>query len=288
MARRVASLWLPRFATDRLGRLEPKLRAEPVVVAVALGNSRLVLAANVVAEAGGVVAGLPLADARALLPHLTVIEHDPVADFRALGRLAGWAERYTPWTQIDHGDDGAGAGLWLDLTGCAHLFGGEVALLQDLIRRLGKQGFVACAGLADTPGAAWALARYGSDGNRIAPEGGAQETLASLPVAALRLTSADADGLARLGFRRIGDLYALPRANLARRFGARTLLRLDQALGDAEESVSPRRPETPHCVRRLFAEPISAPETIASAVQRLQFGLKPLLETDGLGVRRPE
>jgi protein ImuB len=241
-----------------------------------------------VAEAGGVGAGLPLADARAVLPHLKIIEHEPAADFRALARLAGWAERYTPWTQIDHGDEGAGAGLWLDLTGCAHLFGGEAALLRDLTTRLGRQGFVACAGLADTPGAAWALARYGSNANRIAPEGGTRETLASVPVAALRLASADADGLARLGFRRIGDLYGLPRASLTRRFGARTVLRLDQALGGAEESISPRRPETPHCVRRLFAEPISAFETIAAAVKRLLTELKPLLEADGMGVRRLE
>jgi protein ImuB len=288
MARRVVSLWLPRFATDRLCRLEPGLRAEPLAIAATLGNSRLVLAANVVAEAGGVAAGLPLADARALLPHLKIIEHNPAADFRALGRLARWAERYTPWTQIDHGDEGAGAGLWLDVTGCAHLFGGEAALLRDLLTRLGRQGFVACAGLADTPGAAWALARYGAEGNRIAPEGALREALASLPVAALRLASADADGLARLGFRHIGDLYALPRASLARRFGARTVLRLDQALGKAEASISPRRPETPHCARRLFAEPISAPDTIAAAVKRLLIELKPLLEADGMGVRRLE
>ena len=288
MARRVASLWLPRFATDRLVRLEPRLMSEPVAVAVTLGNRRLVLAANAAAETGGVVAGLPLADARALLPHLAVVEHDPAADYRGLGHLARWTERYTPWTQIDHGDEGAGAGLWLDLTGCSHLFGGEAALLQDLVRRLGKQGFAARAALADTPGAAWALARYGPDGDRVAPTGGTREMLAPLPVAALRLGPADAGGLARLGFRRIGNLYALPRASLARRFGARTVLRLDQALGRAEEPISPRRPETPHSRHRLFAEPIAAPETIAWAVKRLLFELKPLLEADGMGARRLE
>lgn len=250
------------------------------------------------AEAGGVVAGLTLADARALIPHLRVVEHNPAADRRGLGHLARWAERYTPWIQIDHGEEGAGAGLWLDVTGCTHLFGGEAALLEDLIRRLCRQGFAARAALADTPGAAWALARYGPDGDRpegdrpegdrIAPEGGALEALAPLPVVALRLAPADADGLARLGFRRIGDLHALPRASLARRFGARTLTRLDQALGRAEEPVSPRRPETPHCVRRLFAEPIAAPETIATVVKRLLTELKPLLEADGMGARRLE
>jgi protein ImuB len=356
MARRVASLWLPRFATDRLARLEPALEGAPVAVAATLGNSRLVLAANVAAEAGGVAAGLALADARALMPQLKVVEHDPAAERRLLLRLARWAERYTPWTQVDHVEEGAGAGLWLEVTGCAHLFGGEAALLDDLIRRLARQGFAAKAAIADTPGAAWAHARYGSyvktsspsrpaphpdrpasfpsrlaslapqdeDAGRrrtrapqdekvfqgdltlrceasaeprrarssyealIAPEGRARESLAELPVAALRLGSAVADGLARLGFRRIGDLYPLPRAALARRFGARTLLRLDQALGRAEESIAPARPETPLRVHRIFAEPISAPETIASASKHLLRELKPLLERAGLGVRRLE
>ncbi|MCI0431017.1 MAG: DNA polymerase Y family protein [Rhodospirillales bacterium] len=288
MARRVASLWLPRFATDRLGRLEPGLKAKPLAVAVTLGNRRLVLAANRAAEAGGVIAGLTLADARALIPHLVVAEHEPSAERRLLARLARWAERYTPWTQIDHVEEGAGAGVWLDLTGSTHLFGGEAALLEDLIRRLGRQSFAARAAVADTPGAAWALARYGPGGACIAPVGRAGEALAPLPVAALRLAPADAGGLTRLGFRRIGDLYALPRASLARRFGARTLNRLDQALGRAEEPVSPRRPETPYRVRHLFAEPIAQPETIARAVKRLLAELKPLLEADGMGARRLE
>jgi protein ImuB len=288
MARRVASLWLPRFATDRIHRLEPGLEGSPVAVAATLGNRRLVLAANAVAEAGGVGAGLTLADARALLPQLKVVEHDPAAERRLLLRLARWAERYTPWTQIDHIEEGMGAGLWLEVTGCAHLFGGETALLEDLIRRLRRQGFAAQAAIADTPGAAWALARYGGAQERIAPEGSARESLAELTVAALRLGSADADGLARLGFRRVGDLYPLPRAALARRFGARTLLRLDQALGRAEESIAPARPETPLRVHRLFADPIAAVETIASALKLLLRELQPLLEREGLGARRLE
>jgi protein ImuB len=288
MARRVASLWLPRFATDRIHRLEPGLEGAPVAVAATLGNSRLVLAANAAAEAGGVGAGLALADARALTPQLTVVEHDPTAERRLLLRLARWTERYTPWTQVDHVEEGAGAGLWLEVTGCAHLFGGEAALLEDLIRRLGRQGFAAKAAIADTPGAASALARYSGAQERIAPEGGARESLAELPVAALRLGSADADGLARLGFKRIGDLYSLPRAALARRFGARTLQRLDQALGRAEESIAPARPETPLRAHRLFAEPIAAAETIAAVLKRLLADLKPLLEREGLGVRRLE
>src|SRR5262249_4124651 len=199
MTRRVASLWLPRFATDRLSRTRSDGPAERAI-AVNLAGRRLVLAANAAAEAGGGRAGLPVADARALIPHLEVTEHDPPGERRLLARLAQWAERYTPWTAIDHGDEGAGAGLWLDLTGASHLFGGEAALLADLVRRLGGQGFLARAGLADTPAAAWALARYGGAEKAplsIAPAGEARAALAELPVAALRLGPAEAHALQR-------------------------------------------------------------------------------------------
>jgi protein ImuB len=160
MARRVASLWLPRFATDRLARLEPALEGAPVAVAATLGNSRLVLAAHVAAEAGGVAAGLALADARALMPQLKVVEHDPAAERRLLLRLARWAERYTPWTQVDHVEEGAGAGLWLEVTGCAHLLGGaarrpDPPARPPGLRRQGRHRRHARRGLG--PRALWEL-----------------------------------------------------------------------------------------------------------------------------------
>lgn len=132
-------------------------------VTAAHGGVRAV-AANRAARAGGVAPGMPLADARALLPGLAVAEADPAADRQMLERLADWCGRYSPWTAVDeHGGYGAGggAGLWLDVSGCAHLFGGEQALLDDLVGRFAGLGFAAAAALADTPGAAWAVARLG-------------------------------------------------------------------------------------------------------------------------------
>jgi len=138
-----------------------------------------VLAANQAARAGGVEPGIPLADARALLPGLAIAEADPAADRQMLERLADWCGRYTPWTAVDENgghargsrlletcfggrrEIGGGAGLWLDVSGCAHLFGGEQALLDDLVGRFAGVGFAAAAALADTPGAAWAVARLG-------------------------------------------------------------------------------------------------------------------------------
>lgn len=255
------------------------------------GGLRIV-AVNPAARTGGIRPGLPLADAHAVLPELRALPADPVAEARALDRLAAWCGRYTPWTAVDGdgGDPCPGAGgLWLDVTGCAHLFGGEAALLQDVLRRLEGLGFAARAALADTPGAAWAVARFGDLGGKgtaVVPAGGLRAALVPLPVAGLRLEDAAAEGLRRVGLRRIGDLIDLPRAPLAARFGDAVLRRLDQALGRVGESLSPRRPVTPLRARLAFAEPIAAPDDIAAAVRHLLAGLCRRLVEARRGARR--
>jgi len=302
-------------------------------VTAAHGGVRAV-AANRAARAGGVAPGMPLADARALLSGLAVAEADPAADRQMLERLADWCGRYSPWTAVDeHGGYGAGggAGLWLDVSGCAHLFGGEQALLDDLVGRFAGLGFAAAAALADTPGAAWAVARLGLadpappqgsppvDGRRIAarhprsehpfaggrppsrpnadtpgqairivPPGGAEAAVAPLSVAALRLPATVVEGLARVGLRRLGDLLGLPRAPLAARFGDVLLDRLDQALGAADEPLSPRRPVAPLRARLPFVEPIGRAEDVALATRTLLDELCGLLAAGHQGARRLE
>ena len=172
-----------------------------------------------------------------------------MGDAMAAVRLADWCGRYSPWTAVDGAD-----GVWLDVTGCAHLFDGEAALLDDLAARVEALGFVARPALADTPGAAWAMARFAEE--RIVAPGGADRALAPLPVAALRLDAETCACAARLGLRTVGDLEALERGALARRFDAGVLRRLDQALGREPEPISPRRPAAPYHARLDFAEPI--------------------------------
>jgi protein ImuB len=266
---------------------------------VAQDRGRQVLAAVDAGAAGeGLAPGLPLAEARALVPDLETAPFDPSGDAEALGRLADWCGRYTPWTAVDGGgtwegggDPGGGAGILLDITGCAHLFGGEAALLGDLIRRLGRFGLSARAALAPGPGAAWALARFATSARepwRIVPPEAVSEVLAPLPPMALRLAPATCDLLARLGLRRIGDLYALPPSTLAPRFGPMVARRLDQALGRVAEPISPRRPVAAYLVRRVFAEAIATPEDIARGLEFLLGALARDLEAGALGARRVE
>ena len=228
---------------------------------------------------GGLYAHMPLADAMALLPGLTLGDVDPIGDARARQRLATWCQRFTPWTAVE-----ATGGLWLDISGCAHLFGGEAALLKDLTARLSTFGLSVRAAVADTPGAAWAAARYGDD--NIIASGKQQSALASLPMAALRLSGDDVEGLGRLGLRRIGDLYHQPRGPLAGRFGPDVLKRLDQTLGHADEPVSPDKPAPSRRVRMTFADPIAGLENLTVATERLMDALMDKLAKEDLGVRR--
>ncbi len=292
--RRIISLWLPALATDRLSRRGAALaawRGRPLAtVAPAQGGLR-VIAASAAAQAAGVQSGQTAADARALLPDLRTAGADPAAELACLAALADWCGRFTPWTAVDGLDADGGGGIWLDASGCAHLFGGEAAMLDAILDRLDGLGFAAHAAIADTPGAAWAAVRFGRDAGArtaVVPEGAARQLLAALPVAALRLPPAAAATLHRLGLRRIGDLHALPRGPLATRFGDVVARRLDQLLGAAAEPISPARPETPHRARLAFAEPIARTEDVVAALNHLLDELCAVLARQGLGARRLE
>ncbi|QCG99017.1 DNA polymerase Y family protein [Azospirillum sp. TSA2s] len=270
------ALWLPRLSTDARERLmPPELRARPLALLRTERQRRMVVAVNRAAAVLGIAPGHTLSDARALEPALEVAEATPEADAALLGRIADWARRYSPWTAADEPD-----GVVIDITGCAHLFGGEAALAADLTGRLRAAGFAARAAIADTPAAAWGLVRFGS------PEERKREALDGLPLAALRLPVETVEGLHALGLRRIGDLHAMPRAGLAARFGGRLLQRYDQAFGRLDEPISPRRPVPDHRERLTFAEPISTPESIAGALRHLLGRLCKGLEAAGQGARR--
>src|ERR1700730_9255887 len=212
--RRGMSLWRPRWPIDRRRSGRRPAPDKPFVLALSVGNRRLVSAANAAAEALGVVPGLPLTDARALHPALAVAEADPAGGAQALRRLAQWCNRYSPWTAPWGAD-----GVVLDVTGCAHLRGGEASLVRDMVERLQQLGIAGRAAIADSAGAAWAVVRCGSVESAVVPQHETRAALAVLPIAALRLDPVAALQLERLGLRRIGDLYALQRASLAARLG---------------------------------------------------------------------
>jgi protein ImuB len=274
---RFLSVWSPNWPITclrRRSRSGPP--AEPFALVETVKNARRLSAVSEDAAALGLRPGQTLADALALEPGLQSIDADPEADLSALEALCDWCVRFSPAVAPDPPD-----GLMLDVTGAAYLWGGETELVQDLLERLCRAEIPARAAIADTAGAAWALARY-------AYSPAEPDDLRPLPVEALRLDPEDAATLVRLGIGTVGALAALPRAELTRRFGPGVRLRLDQALGDAAEAIRFRRPPSPFFVRVSFAEPISAPEDLERVAADLATAMAAQLASEGKGARRFE
>jgi protein ImuB len=246
-------------------------------------------ALNAAARGAGLWRGQAHADACAMLPRLISAPAEQDRDLTTLKRLALWAERFSPSVAIDTLMPGY-EGLFLDMTGGAHLFGGEAAMLSDLRGRLARAGIEACVAMADTPAAAWALARFSDRAETLARAGGMREALARLPVEGLRLEAKALALLKKFGLKSIGDLYGLPRAGLARRFrgeiGFRVVERLDQALGFSAEALDPERPPPCYRVWTPFAEPVIDMAGVGVHLPGLAEALCGQLSRDGRGARR--
>ncbi|MFZ1101306.1 MAG: DNA polymerase Y family protein [Hyphomicrobiaceae bacterium] len=298
---RIVSVWLPAWPIARLLLGRGFSAAQPeavdqavdpwqplVLVAPGKGGARIT-ALNRAAGAAGLQAGDLLSNARSKVMHLQVREADPAADAAALRRLALWALRYTPtvapWNDETWGETGGADGLFLDIAGCAHLMGGEEALLRDLAGRLSGFGLRPRLALAGTAGTSWALARYGPASCAIVPDGGEAAALRDLPVAALRFSVGALSLMRRLGFRRIGAVMDQPRAPFAARFAGELLLRLDQALGRAPEPLDPVVPPPVYRAQASFLEPIASAEHVLVAATRLLHDLALRLAQDDVGAR---
>ncbi|MGE3529866.1 MAG: DNA polymerase Y family protein, partial [Methyloceanibacter sp.] len=290
---RFVSVFLPQLPLERLARERAARRGAPLPVdrpLALIGTEERGLFITALNEAGrrqGLSAGLGLADARAICPRLLTLPASPKKDDAALRDLARWAScRYSPTLNLDGAD-----GLWLDVSGVPHLFGGESALLADLMRRLARAGFTARLALAETLGGAHALARFAHPSPLVVPAGTIGPALAPLPVEALRLAPEITRLLRRLGLKRIGQLYGLPRASLERRFHAKetaeaVLLRLDQALGRREEPRVPLLPLPDFAARIPLPEPIVTHDGVVAAIERLAIALCEKLARAGQGCRR--
>lgn len=235
-----------------------------------------------------------LADARALCPELAVVPADPAGDLAFLESLALWVQRWGPWSALDPPD-----GLVVDVTGVAHLFGGEELLLKDARTALARRKLAARLAIAPTAGAAWALAHYGpvhddSGGAILQARDDISGRLATLPAAALRLNDETLLVLRRLGLKRLGDLHGVTREALVRRFrnrrspAANPLIRMDQLLGSVPEPLLPVLAIEAPLVQRRLMEPIRHRQLLDRVVADLAEDMGRLLEGKALGARRLE
>ena len=300
--RRLLALRLPRLATDRLhrragrgsspssGRLAGGGATDaPLAIFGRVGAAQRLEAVDAWAEAEGLAAGQPLAEARARVPGARFVERDPAGETASLEAIADWCDRWTPLVALDRTFDGE-AGLLLDVTGVAHLFGGEGALAEAVVASLGRHGFAAAAAIAGSGAAARAVVRHGLDGAsaRVIAPGEDVTAVAPLPAAAIDPDGERVGRLMRLGLDTVGALGDLPRAAVARRFGGDLLDRLDEACGRLERPISPRRPVAALTAERGFAEPILSEGDVAQVVHSLAEALGESLERRGEGLRQAE
>lgn len=279
MQKRYISLWFRHLLTDWLVLRRPELQHVPFVIAAPDHGRLIITALNILAKNQGIVTGMATADATALVPSLQVINAIPGKADKLLKALGEWCIRYTPVVAIQQPD-----GLLLDASGCSHLWGGEKEYLGEIVSRLKSKGYDVRGAMADTIGAAWAIARFG----RITPiiEPGAHASaLLPLPPHALRLEPVTLAKLQKLGLRTVGSFINMQRSALRRRFGNNLLIRLDQALGITEEPVQPLKPLEPYQERLPCLEPIRTAMGIEIAIQQLLGLICERLQQEGMGLR---
>lgn len=264
------------------------MRAHPIKGPFALihthKNAQQIYCLNIEAEQQGLDKAMSLSDARVLCPHLSTAIVDPHATARFLSTLIRWARRYCPWVGLEE------SGLVMDVTGSTHLFNiqgedGEENMVADIRARLLRARLGVSIGIADTRGAAWALARFANGQTQNAPPGKILAHIGSLPVEALRIEGETCTGLRRLGLRTIEDVTSRPRATLSRRFGPALLMRIDQALGEQREPVSPDPEPLRFAARLTLPEPIGLFDDVKGVLVRLLERVCDKLSRHEKGVR---
>jgi len=254
---------------------------KPSVVVIKENNALQLYALDDAAARQNLAIGMPLANARAICPHLKVYDAEEAADAKALNDIADWCDRFTPLVALD-----APHGLFLDITGCAHLFGGEAALLRLLCDALTVQGFAVSAAIAATAICARTMTRHVH--GRIVADGEEAGAVSPLPVSALGVSDVITNGLRRAGLKTIGDVASRARHEITARFGAAFTTRLVQALGQGDAPISPRKPPPDYIAEQRFAEPVATDTVISATLSRLAVTLIASMEKQGKGARRLE
>jgi len=280
--RRILSLWLPRLPIDRIKRqlaYGTAALANPSIVVAKQNNALQISALDDAAAHLGLDVGLPLANARAICPQLQVFDADEAADAKALNAIAEWCDRFTPLVALD-----SPHGLFLDITGCVHLFGGEAAMMRLVCDVLTAQGFTVSAAIAGTAVCARTMTRHVH--GHIVGEGEEADAVKPLPVSALGADGAITIGLRRAGLTTIGDVACRARHEITARFGAGFTTLLEQALGQGDAPISPRKPLPDYIVENRFPEPATTDTVIAINLSALAAMLVTAMDRQGKGARR--
>ena len=284
-------VWLPDWPLQRIRSAQPELENRPLVLYANAGHGGLrVVTCCRSAAKRGIVPGMPLAEAKGLFDTARrsrseplFVLHEPETDRSALRELSIDCGRFSPTVGIEEPDS-----LLLDLTGCAHLFGGERRLSHQVFRDFLRRRLSVRTAIAETIGTAWAVAHFGTDRAAIISSGQQTSALGPLPISALRLSAAVSETLRELSIRRIEQLQALPRDSFASRFGPELSLRLDQAWGKVAEFIVPVQLPEPIETRWEFEHPAGDRRSLQSALGRLIEQITETLSASGQGAQQLE
>lgn len=278
---RILSIWFPQLPLDRLVRMDDPQLSGPFAITTEERNAWQIAYPNSDAIKAGVTTGLPLTDARAICPDLLTEQSNPVRERLLLRALWRWADCLSPRVALNAPD-----GLVLDITGCVHLFGGEKDMGTFALTKLTDLSVAARIGIADTKGAACALARYSDDNPAIAMPGQTRTALKSLPITALGLPQKTVSDLARTGLTKIEQLYEIKSAELARRYGLDLIKALGMATGQAPDPVTPKSADPLYAARMTLPEPIGLITDLEGVLERLATAVCKRLLQDQKGARQ--
>jgi protein ImuB len=278
MMPRYMSISFPFLLTDYVVHRHPEFRDKIFVMASRQRGRMVIDAVSPAAAKKGISIGMVLADCKAIYPELLMVETESGRTEKLLHAFAEWCIRFTPVSSIDPPD-----GVMLDISGCAHLWGGEAAYLTHIQEKLFAYGYTVKLAVADTISAAWAVARFGN--NSIIGHAQQREALRFLPPVALRLEATILARLKKLGMRTIGSFMDIPPSALRRRFGTELPKRLAQALGTELDWIMPVEPVEPYQERLTSMEPVASAVGISVALQQLLETLSFRLQAEGLGLR---
>lgn len=282
MQRRYVSIWFRHLLADWQLIRRQELKDVPFVFAAPDHGRMVVTAISPLAQSFGIAIGMRSADAKAICPGLEILDDKPGRNIKLLKGLGEWCVRYSPIVMVD---EFSKDGLFLDVSGCPHLWGGEREYLKEIISRLKGKGYTVRLAMADTPGAAWAISRYGVK-TPLIPPGSHTEALLPLPPEALRLEEVTLSKLKKLGFYQVKSFIGMPRSVLRRRFGESFLNRLGQAMGTVDEVIQPLQVPVPFQERLPCLEPIKTRTGIEIAITKLLENLCLRLQSEGKGLRR--
>lgn len=244
------------------------------------------------ARAKGLREGMTLAYARTIFSKAYNVEFDPRDDFSTLYKIARWGFSFSPLSAVDeeiqrayrtrtlHGIDQLYYGIILDLTGTERVHKGEWKLCTHIINILNKAGFEARAAISHTIGSAWAFSRFSRDAVTIFNPSHdltlhLKQAVWDFPVEALRLSSDTISAFKDIGVVRLSHIFSLPRKALALRYKMPFLNRLDEFLGDKEETFVAVKPPIPWSVKQVFDIPLEKEEAVTAVII---FLLKNLLD----------